>query len=137
MFLVVTAPPALVDGEDVRRTIGQYPALKGRVSIDVQARQHDNPLAPLIRLTSEQPVGASEIDVREMPYSAERVAVEALRAGVPNEAAIRLLGTSEQEWCDRFVEELRQAARTTGTPPATAGHIVAGGFGSGKSHLLG
>ncbi|MFI5353927.1 MAG: BREX system ATP-binding domain-containing protein, partial [Candidatus Binatales bacterium] len=50
VFLVVTAPPALVDGDDVRRTIGQYPALKGRVSIDVQARQHDNPLAPLVRL---------------------------------------------------------------------------------------
>jgi hypothetical protein len=136
VFLVLTAPPAMVDGEDVRRTFNQYPALKGRISIDVQARQHDNPLAPLVRITSSRDRG-SEIAVAEMTYSAERVAIEALRAGVPNEAAVRLLGTSEKEWCDRFEADLRQAARSSGIRPAMRGRIVAGGFGTGKSHLLG
>jgi hypothetical protein len=136
VLLVVTAPKAMVDGEDVRRTINQYPALKGRINIDVLARQHDNPLAPLVHVTSTGN-GGSEIAVAEMTYSAERVAIEALRAGVPNEAAVRLLGTSEKEWCDRFESDLRQVARSSGILPSMRGRIIAGGFGTGKSHLLG
>ena len=39
--------------------------------------------------------------------SDERRAIEALRAGVPNRAAIRLLGTTENEISERFAENLQ------------------------------
>ena len=136
LFAVVVAGASLLEGEDARRTIDRYPALKDRIRFDVRAQQYDNPVAPLVRLVREQdappirPGGAK-------PFSAERVAIEALRAGVPNEAAIRLLGGAEDAWCDGFVSELRAIARAVGDPPMFKGHIVFGGFGTGKSHFLG
>jgi len=72
-----------------------------------------------------------------MPFVEERVAVEALRAGVPNRAAIRLLRTSESELSRRFMERLNQCKAGLLIGESVQGEIVAGGFGSGKSHLLG
>ena len=136
LFLVVVAGASLLEGEDARRTIDRYPALKDRIRFDVRAQQYDNPVAPLVRLVREQ--DAPPIDTGgAKPFSAERVAIEALRAGVPNEAAIRLLGGAEDAWCNGFVNELRTIARAVGDPPLFKGHIVFGGFGTGKSHLLG
>jgi hypothetical protein len=63
-----------------------------------------------------------------------RMAVEALRAGVPNRAAILHMGT-EQTAVEHAFEAALAAAWETG--PAEAGIGVAGGFGAGKSHLLG
>ncbi|MGH7915943.1 MAG: BREX system ATP-binding domain-containing protein [Candidatus Binataceae bacterium] len=70
--------------------------------------------------------------------SDERQAIEALRAGVPNRAAIRLLGTAENEIRERFLENLEFCQRRLkdGGEPAS-GQVIAGGFGAGKSHLLG
>ncbi len=65
--------------------------------------------------------------------SDKRRAIEALRAGVPNRAAIRLLGTAEAKICERFVENL-QSCKDGGQ---ATGQVIAGGFGTGKSHLLG
>ena len=62
-----------------------------------------------------------------------RTAVEALRAGVPNRAAIRLLGSVETGIESRFVAGLDAAWSNAPRP----GLIFTGGFGSGKSHLLG
>lgn len=62
-----------------------------------------------------------------------RVAIEALRAGTPNRAAIRLLGTSETAIATRFAEGLDRIWEAAPPP----GQIIAGGFGAGKSHLLG
>jgi hypothetical protein len=62
-----------------------------------------------------------------------RVVIEALRAGVPNRAAIRLLGNVETAIEDQFT----QALNAVGSPQPLGGMAIAGGFGTGKSHLLG
>ena len=61
-----------------------------------------------------------------------RIAIEALRAGVPNRAAIRLMGNEHSAIEHRFDEALHAAW----APGARAGLGFAGGFGTGKSHLL-
>jgi hypothetical protein len=64
-----------------------------------------------------------------------RTAIEALRAGVPNRAAIRQMGTEQTAVEHAFEAALASAWADAG--PAGAGIGVAGGFGTGKSHLLG
>lgn len=63
---------------------------------------------------------------------AARSAIEALRAGVPNSEAILRLGCPDEQIEARFETALDNVADATG-----AGFAVAGGFGTGKSHLLG
>lgn len=60
-----------------------------------------------------------------------RTAVEALRAGVPNRAAIRILGSGEDAIEAAFDRGLDAAGEQS------PGLLLAGGFGAGKSHLLG
>jgi hypothetical protein len=67
----------------------------------------------------------------------ERRAIEALRAGVPNRAAIRPLGTTEDEISDRFLENLQLCRQRLKDGEQPTGQVIAGGFGAGKSHLLG
>lgn len=62
----------------------------------------------------------------------DRRAIEALRSGVPNRDAVRVLGSSQQEIEQRFADQL--AAIAHGGVPG--GLLVRGEFGSGKSHLL-
>jgi hypothetical protein len=62
-----------------------------------------------------------------------RTAVEALRAGVPNRAAVRLMGTAESGIENAF-ERLLGAVWAEGAVPRGLG--IAGGFGAGKSHML-
>lgn len=64
-----------------------------------------------------------------------RTAIEALRAGVPNRAAVRLMGTGESG-IEQAFDELLQSVWAHGARPRP-GLGVAGGFGAGKSHLLG
>ncbi len=64
-----------------------------------------------------------------------RIAIEALRAGVPNREAVRLLGT-EQTAIEQGFEQALQRAWADGARPGT-GLGIAGDFGTGKSHLLG
>ncbi|MBI4538984.1 MAG: DUF2791 family P-loop domain-containing protein [Gemmatimonadetes bacterium] len=62
----------------------------------------------------------------------QRRAIEALRSGVPNRYAVRVLGSSQTAIEQRFHERLRGVQDGT-----TAGGLLIGGdFGSGKSHLL-
>src|SRR3546814_4511029 len=56
---------------------------------------------------------------------------------LPNRAAIRLLGTGESEIRERFLTRLQQCRAASAPQQAAQGLVVAGGFGSGKSHLLG
>ena len=63
-----------------------------------------------------------------------RIAIEALRAGVPNRAAVRLMGTEEPALEHAFDEQLHQVW-TADRAAARPG--LAGGFGTGKSHFLG
>ncbi len=64
-----------------------------------------------------------------------RTAIEALRAGVPNRAAIRQMGTEQTSIEYAFEAALGTAWADAGS--ATAGIGLAGGFGTGKSHMLG
>lgn len=84
-----------------------------------------------------------------------RTAIEALRAGVPNRAAIRQMGTEQTAIEHAFEAALAAAWGDAGQVPAgigpagigpagigpagigAAGIGMAGGFGTGKSHLLG
>lgn len=51
LLLVVLADDALI-GDDPKRSLGAYQALKMRVWDDVRAEGRDNPLAPLVRLSA-------------------------------------------------------------------------------------
>lgn len=62
----------------------------------------------------------------------QRRALEALRSGVPNRDAVRALGSARPDVEGRFTEALDRVRR--GEVPR--GLVVAGDFGSGKSHLL-
>ncbi len=66
-----------------------------------------------------------------------RRAIEALRAGVPNRAAIRLMGTGEDEIRRQFLENLQDCQQGLQRSDQAIGQVIAGGFGTGKSHLLG
>lgn len=59
-----------------------------------------------------------------------RRAVEALRAGVPNRAAVAALGSGQTAIEDRFAA-LRQSVAA-----GAGGMLLGGDFGAGKSHLL-
>jgi hypothetical protein len=69
-----------------------------------------------------------------------RTAIEALRAGVPNRAAIRQMGT-EQTAIEHAFETALAAVAADGKEPgawrSAAGMGLSGGFGTGKSHMLG
>ncbi len=64
-----------------------------------------------------------------------RTAIEALRSGVPNRAAVRLMGTEEPALEHAFDAHLRHV--WSDASRARPGLGVAGGFGTGKSHFLG
>ena len=66
----------------------------------------------------------------------ERRAIEALRNGVPNRDAVRVLGCNQPEVESRFKEQLAAMASATEADTQVPGMLVAGGFGTGKSHLL-
>ena len=65
-----------------------------------------------------------------------RQALEALRSGVPNQEAVKILGCQQPQAEDRFTALLRQGADQQNPPANALGMLVTGGFGSGKSHLL-
>jgi len=66
-----------------------------------------------------------------------RGAIEALRAGVPNRAAIRLLGERDGALVKPFLDSLERCAQSLDDGRQAEGMLVWGGFGAGKSHLLG
>ena len=61
-----------------------------------------------------------------------RLAIEALRAGVPNSEAVKRLGCPDEQIETRFHTALDNIVDAT-----ASGFAISGGFGSGKSHLLG
>jgi len=73
----------------------------------------------------------AEID----PIHARR-AIEALRAGVPNRDAVRLLSTHQPHVEARFRRQLAALAEDAPAGRHTGGLLIAGDFGAGKSHLL-
>ena len=65
-----------------------------------------------------------------------KVALEALRNGVPNREAVRALGCNQPRATARFTEMLNAAEAGGERPDAMKGMLVSGDFGTGKSHLL-
>ena len=70
------------------------------------------------------------------PQIASWRAVEALRAGVPNSDAVQALGCSHPLVEERFRSMLAEIDLGFSRGAGTQGLLVAGDFGSGKSHLL-
>jgi hypothetical protein len=86
------------------------------------------------------PIGPPTFQNGERARLEARTAIEALRAGVPNRAAIRQMGTEQTVIEDAFEATLARAWIDSGSTSAdtrAAGIGFAGGFGTGKSHLLG
>jgi hypothetical protein len=68
---------------------------------------------------------------------AAKRALEALRNGVPNGDAVRALGCAQERVLERFHSQLDSLGEMAGDdPPVVPGLLVAGDFGTGKSHLL-
>ena len=68
-----------------------------------------------------------------------RLALEALRSGVPNREAVRVLGCSQPQAVEKFTEMLNGAEPESDSRAPSGSHagmLVAGDFGAGKSHLL-
>ena len=65
-----------------------------------------------------------------------RRALEALRNGVPNPAAVEILGCRQPAAESAFTERLTRAAENDGRSGVMSGVLFSGNFGSGKSHLL-
>ena len=66
-------------------------------------------------------------------------ALEALRAGVPNRESVLALGTKQQKVVDSYLKNLEETSRRAtwqNAERAVGGLLIAGGFGSGKSHLI-
>jgi GTPase SAR1 family protein len=64
-------------------------------------------------------------------------AIEALRNGVPNHDAVKALGCNQPEIEEAFMIQLRKAEEAMQSGQGkNSGIIIAGDFGSGKSHLL-
>ena len=65
-----------------------------------------------------------------------RLALEALRSGVPNREAVRIMGCNQPQAEARFNEMLTRTLDADNPPSNSLGMLVSGDFGSGKSHLL-
>ena len=65
-----------------------------------------------------------------------RRALEALRNGVPNSEAVRILGCNQPSAESQFEDMLTKTADRDNPPSDASGMLVSGDFGSGKSHLL-
>jgi hypothetical protein len=63
-------------------------------------------------------------------------ALEALRNGVPNQDAVRALGSHQRKAENAFLEKLAFVTDAAAQGKQVRGLLIAGGFGSGKSHLL-
>jgi hypothetical protein len=66
----------------------------------------------------------------------QRRALEALRNGVPNRDAVRVLGCSQTAVVERFRQQLMAVEAAAAHGEQAKGMLVSGDFGSGKSHLL-
>ena len=70
------------------------------------------------------------------PALTYRRALEALRSGVPNQEAVKILGCHQPQVENQFATLLRQCMDQQNGPFNALGMLVSGDFGSGKSHLL-
>jgi hypothetical protein len=67
---------------------------------------------------------------------ARRRSIEALRAGVPNRASVRELGSDQKAIETKFLDSISQVAAERAAGKQLQGFMIQGEFGTGKSHLL-
>jgi hypothetical protein len=65
-----------------------------------------------------------------------RRAIEALRNGVPNRDAVRVMGCNQEAVEALFTEKMQQVPEYLSAGKQVPGLLVSGQFGTGKSHLL-
>jgi len=65
-----------------------------------------------------------------------RRALEALRNGVPNRDAVRVMGCGQDHVSDHFRRQLESLESQAQANQQAKGMLIAGEFGSGKSHVL-
>ncbi len=140
-LMVVLAPDGFL--RDARRGLDRYEALKLRIWDDVRDKYQQNPLAPMVRLTSlsETPVTSTiERATTTLHQSSaslsDRRVIEGLRAGVPNRDVIQAMGCYQPEVEGRFQRMVMAIDQRATEGRSTRGMIVEGGFGTGKSHVL-
>ena len=75
------------------------------------------------------------MDTDHQPIDYRR-ALESLRNGVSNRDAVSALGSNQRKAESIFLEKLSSVAVSAKDRKQVAGLLIAGGFGSGKSHLL-
>jgi hypothetical protein len=63
-------------------------------------------------------------------------ALEALRSGVPNHDAVRVMGCGQPHVIKKFTTQLVAAKGTASRRQQAQGLLIEGGFGTGKSHVL-
>jgi len=140
--LVVLVPPEFLT--DHKRGVSRYEALKMRIWDEVRDRDQPNPLGALVSLSSSIEEGISEehTDDPEMPVPDmsgnvfHQWVIEGMRAGVPNRAVVRALGSTQPELEERFHALLDQNAQSSAVGQMANGMLIEGGFGTGKSHLV-
>jgi hypothetical protein len=71
----------------------------------------------------------------ESPVQARR-AIEALRSGVPNRDAVLALGSAHTQVEEQFLRLLAEAKEQPTAGRSPSGFLIAGNFGTGKSHEL-
>ena len=65
-----------------------------------------------------------------------RRAIEAMRAGVPNQDVVRIMGCSQDRLERIFIQQLEEVRANFVSGLQSPGMLIAGDFGVGKSHLL-
>jgi hypothetical protein len=75
------------------------------------------------------------MDTDHQPIDYRR-ALEALRNGVPNRDAVSALGSNQRKAESSVLERLSSVATSAKEGKQVSGLLIAGGFGTGKSHLL-
>lgn len=79
---------------------------------------------------------SSEASASTLSSVEYRRAIEALRSGVPNRDAVKALGSNQQQIEEKFRLRLQAASAELARDAQAGGLLIAGDFGSGKSHLL-
>jgi hypothetical protein len=134
-FIAVLPDASFLDEDLSGRGMKRYWALNNRISDEVRARELVNPMAAMVRLS----VSAPDVPSRLMEEKLSIVdcrAVEALRSGVPNEYAVRAMGSNQVRVERQFADNLSKVSAYLAVDKQVSGLLVAGDFGTGKSHLL-
>jgi P-loop Domain of unknown function (DUF2791) len=134
-MIAVLPDVSFLDEDLTGRGMKRYWALNNRISDEVRARELVNPMAALVRLSVSAPDVPSTV-MQQVVSVVDCRAVEALRSGVPNEYAVRKMGSNQDRVERLFSEKLSEVPDYLAAGKQVPGLLVSGDFGTGKSHLL-